>query len=189
LSRSKNRLNHFSGNSATTLSVCLQSALSVCQKSVRQSLFHAAFTGRAAAKLVEPVSRPAEPVLGSLLCRHRPLFPLLSPLLFLSLSSVLLTADAFSSLVLSLPHLKSLQNTLKSLQNLGRKVVDLLPSSSSTSSPHPFGICVEDFSDRGWFDAGIHPSSNLTRMIVPLRFVRRCPHGPDPSVAEDLEMS
>ena len=81
-----------------------------------------------------------------------PPFFLSFPLYYFSLSSVSSPADdAFSSWSLSLPHLKSFQYPLKSLQNSWRKVVDSILSSSSTSSPLRFGIFVKFFTDRGNF--------------------------------------
>jgi hypothetical protein len=63
-------------------SVC-QSVSQTALSALRVSPFSAAFSVRTAAKSVEPVSGPAEPVLGNLPSRHYPFsspFPFTSPL-------------------------------------------------------------------------------------------------------------
>jgi hypothetical protein len=87
---------------------------------------------RAAAKPVEPVSGPVEPVLGSLPSRRRPLFSPF-PLLSISLSlSVLPAADAFISL--SLSHLLP-SNPSKNPLNLSKTSWRLLWIRSSKAPP------------------------------------------------------
>jgi hypothetical protein len=74
---------------------------------------------RAAAKPVEPVSGPVEPVLVSLPSRRRPLFSLISSLLSISLSLSHFFQPltlSFLSLYLSPPPLKSLSKSSKTIK-------------------------------------------------------------------------
>jgi hypothetical protein len=90
----------------------------------------------AAAKPVEPVSGPVEPVLVSLTSRRRPFSLLSSPLSIITLS-FLPAADALVSL--SLSHILH-SNPSKNYQNFVEIVGDSIPSGSSTISPLFFGI-------------------------------------------------
>jgi hypothetical protein len=76
-------------------------------------------------------------------------FSLLSPLLSISLSQFSPAADAFISLSLTPPHLKSFQKPTKISPKFVEIVVDSILSSSSPPSPLHFRIFVDSFIDRG----------------------------------------
>jgi hypothetical protein len=99
---------------------------------------------RAAAKPVDPVSEPVEPVLVSLTSRRLPFSLLSSPLSLFTLSFVI-AADAFTLLSLSQnTHSKS----LPSYQIFVEFVGDLIPSDSSIISTLFVGIFMVDSTDR-----------------------------------------
>jgi hypothetical protein len=113
---------------------------------MQSTLVFCAFTVRTAAKLVEPVSGPVEPVLVSLTSRRRPFSLLSSPLSIFTLSFV----TAVVALTFLSPSLTShTPNPSKNYQIFVEIVGDLIPSGSSTISPLFVGIFVDDFTDRG----------------------------------------
>jgi hypothetical protein len=108
---------------------------------MQSNIFFCAFTVRAAAKPVEPVSGPVEPVLGGLPSRRRPLFsPLLSSLLSISLS-FLPVADALISL--SLSHLLH-SNPSQNPPNLSKTSWRLLWIRSPRAPPPSLSTSLRD---------------------------------------------
>jgi hypothetical protein len=123
-----------------------------------------------AAKPVEPISGPVEPVLGSLPSRRRrPLFSPFPSTFYLSLSQFSLAADAFISL--SLSHLLT-SNPSKNPLNLSKNSWRLLWIRSSQAPPHPLHFTSGFLWKVSQIEVLLHLPYLLTRSMQFLNILR-----------------